>query len=141
MTPEQKAEARRMRREGFAWDQIAKRIDVTPYMLRCEVQKGFREHRTAAARRQWAGREPSNPARPGGGRLRRMRSQALTIPERPRMRENCDHRVVTAYEYIPDHVLREREKHEAALKRRTLTQILLGDPPEGWSALDQRRQG
>jgi hypothetical protein len=38
-------------------------------------------------------------------------------------------------------VLREREQHEAALKRRTLTQMLLNDPPEGWRALDQRRQG
>jgi hypothetical protein len=66
--------------------------------------------------------------------------QAAAIPKQ-RTRENCDHRVMTAADFIPDEVLREREQHEAALKRRTLTQMLLNDPPEGWRALDQRRQG
>jgi hypothetical protein len=34
--------------------------------------------------------------------------------------------------------LREREMRQAALDRRTLSQTLLGDPPIGWRALDQR---
>jgi hypothetical protein len=57
------------------------------------------------------------------------------------MRKDSHHRVTTAFEYIPLAVQLECERRKAALKRRTLTQMLLNDPPEGWRALDQRRQG
>lgn len=39
----------------------------------------------------------------------------------------------------PD-ALRDRELREAAADRRGLTQTFFGDPPPGYSALDQKRQ-
>ena len=140
MTPVKIGEAERMRADGFSWDQIAKRIDVSPYVLRCAVEPGYREYKRENARREWAKREPRDPARPGGGRRRRLHSKPPPTPK-PRRLRSCDHKVVSAFEYIPDAVLRECKRRAAALKRRTLTQIILGDPPEGWSALEQRRQG
>jgi hypothetical protein len=35
----------------------------------------------------------------------------------------------------------ERARRLAALEQRTEVEILLGDPPPGYSALDKRRQG
>ena len=137
LTPDRIEEARRLHAEGFSWNQIALRLDTTPFLLRSVLDEHFRRRRNEMSRRNWARREPEDRARPGGGNLRRT---TPPIPKQ-RTRENCDHRVMTAADFIPDEVLREREQHEAALKRRTLTQILLNDPPEGWRAVDQRRQG
>jgi hypothetical protein len=38
-------------------------------------------------------------------------------------------------------LLREREKHAEALRARSASQILFGDPAPGYSALDQRARG
>jgi hypothetical protein len=141
VTPNKIVEAQRMRGDGFSWDQIAKRLAVSPYVLRCAVEPGYREYKRENARREWAGREPRDPARPGGGRRRRLAKKVLPAPKRQPMRKDNHHRVTTAFEYIPLAVQLECERRKAALKRRTLTQILLGDPPEGWSALDQRGRG
>jgi hypothetical protein len=37
--------------------------------------------------------------------------------------------------------LRERDERQTALERRTAAQTLLGDPPQGYSALDRRTRG
>ena len=141
VTPNKIEEARRLRGSGFSWDQIAKRLDLSQFVVRCAVEPGYREYKKENARREWAQREPRDPNRPGGGRRRRLPAKAQAIPKRQHTRQNCDHRVKTAFEYIPLAVQLECERRKAALKRRTLTQILLGDPPEGWSALDQRGRG
>jgi hypothetical protein len=137
LTPDRIEDARRLRAEGFSWNQIGLRLDTTPFRLRTALDEHFRRRRNEMSRRNWARREPDDRCgKPGSGNLRR---KTPPIPKQ-RLRASCDH-VVTTFDHVPDEVLREREQHEAALKRRTLTQRLLGDPPEGWRALDQRRQG
>jgi hypothetical protein len=43
-------------------------------------------------------------------------------------------------ERVPPEVLRERDERETAKDRRTLAQILLGDPIPGYSALDAKER-
>src|SRR4051794_9132676 len=42
---------------------------------------------------------------------------------------------------VPDRALAERDGRNEASQTRTLTQIIFGDPPPGYSALDKKRQG
>jgi hypothetical protein len=46
------------------------------------------------------------------------------------------HRAQIDYFHVPERLLAEREERELA--QRTITGILCGDPPPGWSALDRR---
>jgi predicted component of type VI protein secretion system len=52
-----------------------------------------------------------------------------------------DHRVDELRNRPPLSALRERDEREIALARRTASQTLLGDPPEGYSALARRAAG
>lgn len=41
---------------------------------------------------------------------------------------------------VPERVLKERDARYQALRLRTLTQIVCGDPPPGYSALDAKQK-
>jgi hypothetical protein len=114
LSADQLATARKLRGEGWAWDRIASALLVTAYAIRCEIEPGYRDYKKRYARRQWE--------------------------ETPtRKRSACDHRV--ADDRAPEDVLRQRAERQIALERRTASQTILGDPPQGYSALDQRTRG
>jgi hypothetical protein len=132
LTPDQIETARNFRRDGWSWDRIAGALLVTAYVVRCELEPGYRDYKKQYARRQWAALVPDDlrRSRPGGEKLRRK------VPRIPK-RAVCDHRVALD-ERAPEDVLREREEYAAALEARTDAQKLLGDPPPRYSALSQR---
>lgn len=53
----------------------------------------------------------------------------------------ADHRVEQMRNHPSVLAMRERENRLAALERRTAVETLLGDPPQGYSALDRRTRG
>jgi hypothetical protein len=56
-----------------------------------------------------------------------------------RLRHANMHRVDDDMRNNPlEKTLRERDERQTALERRTAAQTLLGDPPQGYSALDRR---
>jgi hypothetical protein len=123
LTPEIVEQAREMRALGVGWHTCTKRLGISEYLLRVEIEPHFQEHRRAQGRRYTAGKKAAAIVR------------AKRIAERKRA---AAAHVVTAADRIPPDVAREREQREAALERRTLSETLCGDPPQGWRALDQR---
>jgi hypothetical protein len=124
LTPELVDQARQLRANGVGWHTVSKRTGISEYILRVEIEPAFQQHRREQHRRNV---------------VIRKEVIAKRAAMRGRMRPNTKApHTVTAFERVPDEVLREREMRQAALDRRTLSQTLLGDPPIGWRALDQR---
>lgn len=65
--------------------------------------------------------------------------QKLIGMDRPRKRVAKPCNYITRAEKAPQSVLDERERRQAAIDQRGLCAALLGDPPRGYSALDQKR--
>lgn len=127
MTPELVDQARQLRANGVGWHTIQKRLGISEYILRVEIEPHFQEHRRAQHRRNVVTRKEVIAKR-----------ATMRAPRRSNTKGNNGPHTVTAFERVPDDVLREREMREAALDRRTPSQIQFGDPPIGWRALDQR---
>jgi gamma-glutamyl:cysteine ligase YbdK (ATP-grasp superfamily) len=124
LTPELVDQARQLRANGVGWHTVSKRTGISEYILRVEIEPQFQEHRRA----QWH-----------RNKVTRKEVIAKRAAMRARVRPNTKApHVVTAFDRVPDEVMREREMRQAALDRRTLSQTLLGDPPIGWRALDER---
>jgi hypothetical protein len=64
-------------------------------------------------------------------------SKSYRVPADQRVRAEV-HTVISA-DRIPLGVQIERERHQTALEARSPTEIMLGDPPIGYRALDQRK--
>jgi hypothetical protein len=124
LTPELVDQARQLRANGVGWHTVSKRTGISEYILRVEIEPHFQDHRRAQHRRNVVIRKEVIAKR-----------AAMRARVRPNMK--APH-VVTAFERAPPEVLRERDERETAKERRTLAQILLGDPIPGYSALDQR---
>ena len=132
LSPQKLERARELRADRWPWHKIAETLEVSAYVVRCEIEPGYRDYKSENARRQWADI--------ASGKTPRRRRSGEKIPKRTRRRAICNHRS-TADERVPDVVLRDRENRKTALERRTLAQTILGDPPPGYSALDQRARG
>lgn len=126
LTPEIAEQAREMRACGVGWHTASKRTGISEYILRRELEPHFMEHRRAQGRRYTAKKKTAAIVR------------AKRVAERKRA--SAVH-TVSALDRVPPETLLERERHQAALERRSLSETLLGDPPEGWRALDQRGKG
>jgi hypothetical protein len=122
LTPHLVEQARALRANGVGWHSVSKRLGVTVYLLRVELEPHFQAHRRAQHKRYVIEKKE-------------IAEHKAAIRERKRA---AAQHVVTAADRIPPDVAREREQREAALERRTLSETLCGDPPQGWRALDQR---
>jgi hypothetical protein len=129
LSPQKLERAAALRAENWSWDKIAKALEVSAYVIRCEIEPGYRAYKQENAQRQWADI--------ASGKVRRRRRNLESGEKRIAKRK---HRATVA-EHAPDAVLRERENRKTALERRTLGQTILGDPAPGYSALDQRARG
>jgi hypothetical protein len=126
LTPELVDKAREMRAAHVGWHTIQKRLGVSEYLLRAEMEPAFQKHRSAQHRRYAIEKK-------------QIAEHKATMRARVRPNTKAPH-VVTAFDRVPDEVMREREMRQSALDRRTLSQTLLGDPPIGWRALDERER-
>jgi hypothetical protein len=124
LTPELVDQARQLRANGVGWHTVSKRTGISEYILRVEIEPQFQEHRRAQHRRNVVIRKE-------------VIAKRATMRARARPNTKAPH-TVTAFERVPDDVLRERDMRQAALDRRTPSQIQFGDPPIGWRALDER---
>jgi hypothetical protein len=124
LTPELVDQARQLRANGVGWHTVSKRTGISEYILRVEIEPHFQQHRREQHRRNVVIRKE-------------VIAKRATMRARMRPNMKTPH-TVTAFERVPEEVLRDREMRLAALDRRTLSQTLLGDPPIGWRALDQR---
>jgi hypothetical protein len=125
LTPELVDQARQLRANGVGWHTVSKRTGISEYILRVEIEPQYQEHRRAQHRRHVVVKKEQAEKR------------ALVHARRRSITKEGPH-VVAAFERVPDEVMREREMRLAALERRTPSQMLFGDPPIGWRALDQR---
>jgi hypothetical protein len=115
VTPNVIERAKEMRANNVSWNQIAKTLDVSAFLVRAATEPDFRNYRRERQRRH----------------LQR---------ERPHI-NHAVHHEVRGTRFPPAEVLREAERaRELRLQPRSLTAELLGDPLPGRSALDQRRK-
>ena len=132
LTPLMIEQAKALRAEGYGWLAIGKKLQVSEYVIRCELEPEFHQYRIAQARqarRYPPDRKPEPPVLKK--RLRRIR---------PDDRINKTGHAVFGNRVVPDDVWREREVFlERMLQPRELTAELLGDPGPGRSALDKRQ--
>jgi hypothetical protein len=126
LTPQLVEQARQLRANGVGWHTVSKRTGISEYILRVEIEPHFQEHRREQHRKNTVERKQLLAKH-----LATMRARRRSITK-----EGPHH--VTAFERVPEDVLREREMRQEALDRRTPSQMLFGDPPIGWRALDQR---
>lgn len=118
--------ARALLAAGFSWSYVRAHFAgrfKDHHTFRAEIEPQYREQRTAQRR----ARNQNGPARvrePFGATGHKVLSDG-SVPSR----------------IIPEVVLRERAERMAALEARTATQKFFGDPPPGFSALDQRAKG
>jgi hypothetical protein len=122
LTPQLVEQARELRANGVGWHTVSKRLGVTVYHLRVELEPHFQAHRRAQHRRYV---------------IEKKEIAEHKAAIRERKRASAAH-IVTALDRVPDDVMREAEQRKIALERRTLTESFFGDPPQGWRALDQR---
>jgi hypothetical protein len=122
LTPHLVEQARALRANHVGWHTVSKRLGVTVYLLRVELEPHFQAHRRAQHRRYV---------------IEKKEIAEHKAAIRERKRASAPH-VVTALDRIPDDVMREAEQRKIALERRTLSQTLMGDPAPGFSARDQR---
>jgi hypothetical protein len=127
LTPELVDQARQLRANGVGWHTVSKRTGISEYILRVEIEPQFQEHRRAQYRRHVVVKKEQAEKRARVHARRRSNTKGKSAAH-----------VVTAFDRVPDEVMRERDMRQAALDRRTLSQMLLGDPPIGWRALDER---
>jgi hypothetical protein len=123
LTPHLVEQARELRANGVGWHSVSKRVGISEYLLRAELEPHFQAHRRAQHRRY----------------VSEKKAAAIVRAKRviDRKRAEAAH-IVSALDRVPDDVLREAEQRKIALERRTLTETFFGDPPQGWRALDQR---
>jgi hypothetical protein len=126
LTPELVDQARQLRANGVGWHTVSKRTGISEYILRVEIEPHFQEHRRAQHKKNAVERKQL------------LAKHIATMRARRRSKTKAKPHVVTAFDRVPDEVMRERDMRQAALDRRTLSQMLLGDPPIGWRALDER---
>jgi hypothetical protein len=129
LTPQLVEQARELRANGVGWHTVSKRTGISEYILRVEIEPHFQEHRREQHRRNVVTRKELIAKRAT------MRARV-----RPNTKGNNGPHIVTAFDRVPDDVLRERDERETAKERRTLAQILLGDPIPGYSALDAKER-
>jgi hypothetical protein len=128
LTPQLVEQARQLRANGVGWHTVSKRTGISEYILRVEIEPHFQEHRREQHRKNTVERKQLLAKH-----LATMRARRRSITK-----EAPHH--VTAMERVPPEVLRERDERETAKDRRTLAQILLGDPIPGYSALDAKER-
>jgi hypothetical protein len=128
LTPEIVEHARTLRAAGHGWRRIQTQIGVSEYILRVELEPGYREQKSGQHRAYIVEKKHIAAERAAARALLRLNTK-----DNPRAG-----RATTAFDRVPDDVLRERDARKTALDGRTVTQRLMGDPPVGWRALDQQ---
>lgn len=109
LTQEQVTEARSLRNRGYSYRQIARGMKFHPETVQRALDPKYRKMRAEQIAR---------------AKLRHVDEvkTALRAPE-PRR-------------YVPPHVMADRDRR--AEIPRSITSLVLGDPPPGYSALDRR---
>jgi hypothetical protein len=126
LTPELVDKARKMRAAHVGWHTIQKRLGVSEYLLRAEMEPAFQKHRSAQHRRYAIEKK-------------QIAEHKATMRARLRSNTKAEPHYVATLERAPPDVLRDRDEREAAARERaTLDQIVFGDPTPGYSALDRR---
>ena len=116
ITPEKLALAREMRERNAAWRTVVAKTGISLFVLKCELIPGFREKE----------RQKIIALRTG---------KRLGLPRRERRLKVGDDDARQCW-IVPQSVLIERA--EILSKPLTLSQIFLGDPMPGRSALDKK---
>jgi hypothetical protein len=127
LTPQLVEQARALRANHVGWHTVSKRTGISEYILRRELEPHFQAHRREQHKRYVIGKKE----------LKAKREAAIRDRAAHKTRAEAPH-VVTAFDRVPDEVMREAAERKIALERRTLTQMFFNDPPQGYSALDQR---
>jgi hypothetical protein len=128
LNPQLVEQARALRANGVGWHTCTKRLGVSEYLLRVELEPHFQAFRRAQHKRYVLEKKATAIKRANARERGRLLAKHRAPPQH----------VVTALDRIPDEVMREAEERKIALERRTLTESFFGDPPKGWRALDQR---
>jgi hypothetical protein len=128
LTPQLVEQARELRANGVGWHTVSKRTGISEYILRVEIEPHFQEHRRAQHQKNSATRKQL------------LAKHLTTMRARRRSITKAAPHYVATLERAPPEVLRERDERETAKDRRTLAQILLGDPIPGYSALDAKER-
>jgi hypothetical protein len=129
LTPHLVEQARELRANGVGWHTVSKRLGISEYLLRAELEPHFKEYRRALHRRYVLEKKATAIKRANARERGRLLAKRRAPPQH----------VVNALDRIPDDVIREAEQRKIALERRTLTESFFGDPPQGWRALDRRQ--
>ena len=131
LTPIMIEQAKALRAEGYGWLAIGKKLQVSEYIIRCELEPAFHQYRIAQARK--ARNFPRSQERTCG-------AEKTPAPDQARRSHEQNRSCRFWQSGGSRRVLRERDVFmERSMEQRDLTAILLGDPVKGRSALDKRQ--
>lgn len=115
----------------WSWGRIACHLAVSQYRLRCELEPGYYVRQLTGVRRNREKRRLNEEKQPRAPRGPVCRTIELSPGQAPS-------RTGGPQTEIPYEVLADRDRRLVQMWRDT-TAILMGDPPIGRSALDQRK--
>jgi hypothetical protein len=124
LTPNLIERARDLRARGVGWRNVARDLDVSEYVLRCELEPHYRQYKRGINTQQRA----------------QIAARAVVQRARPAINDAVHHNVRSPRRTPAEVEAARNLALELRLQPRSVTAELLGDPLPGRSALDQRRQ-